>query len=712
MAAYVSQPLSLIGGDEPEKVTATLCSDNLLRTLGVAPSLGPGFLAGDSKPGEVKGVVISYGLWQRRYGGDPAIVGKELKADLYSLPVLGVMPQSFHFPDEKTDVWMGTAMSESTAGTLESHYLEVVGRLNPGVSPGAAQAEMQTIAGRLQRQYPKTNRYIGANVQALHEHVTGNVRQALLLIFAAAGLILLMACANVANLLLVRAAGRASEIAVRLAVGASRWRLSRQLLTESLLLSLAGGLGGLLLALWLVSALVSAAPKNIARAGAASVDGQALIFTLAVSTLTGMLFGLAPVLQSTRPDLNLALKAGGRGSSGGRAGLRNLIVIGQVALALIVLIGAGLLVESFARLSRVDSGLRIENMLTLNVFPPYSKYPDTERRAAFYDQMLERVGALPGVESAGFTSTLPLKSGIGDMTYLAERNGELRVFNAKPIVISRDYFRATGVPLLQGRTFTAQDAGQAPGVVILNEAMADLLWPGSSGQPGGEAVGKRLKMGVASAPWLTVVGVVKNTRFALTMDPAPEVYRPYTQIPSFAPDELVLRTQGDPLKAVNAARQAIWSVDRDQAVADVRTMAQVRSESISRQRFNMLLLALFAAVALTLAPVGLYGVISYAVEQSTREIGVRVALGAQTKDVMRLVIGQGLALTLAGVALGVAAAFGVTRLMTNLLFGVTATDPAVFLAAPVILALVAVIACYIPARRAANVDPMIALRQE
>lgn len=350
--------------------------------------------------------------------------------------------------------------------------------------------------------------------------------------------------------------------------------------------------------------------------------------------------------------------------------------------------------------------MRIENLLTLDVFPPYSKYPDTARRSAIYDQMLERVGALPGVEAAGFTSTLPLKSGIGEMTYLIERNGELRVFNAKPIVTSRDYFRTTGVPLMHGRAFTTQDTEHAPGVVILNEAMAGLLWPDQ------DAIGKRLKMGVASAPWLTVVGVVKNTRFALTMEPAPEVYQPYSQIPSFAPNELVVRVHGDPLGFANAVRQAIWSVDRDQAVADIRTMARAQADSIARQRFNMLLLTLFAGLALALVAVGLYGVMSYAVEQSTREIGVRVALGAQTRDVLRLVIGQGLSLTALGLAIGVAASIGVTRLMASLLFGVTATDPLTFALAPIALALVAVLACYFPARRASKMDPMVALRCE
>jgi putative ABC transport system permease protein len=706
MAAYVSQPLNLIGSGEPERVSATLCSDNLLQVMGVPPLLGTGFVPGQTKPGEVKGVVISHGLWQRRFGGDPAIVGKDLKADLYVLPILGVMPASFRFPYEETDVWLGTTMSTSVAGTLEAHYLQVVGRLNPGLALSAAQAEMQTLAARLQQEFPKTNRHVGAHVQTLHEHVTGNVRQALWLIFAAAGLVLLITCANVANLLLVRASGRQKEIAVRLAVGARRWRLVRQLLTESLLLALAGGAAGLLLALWGVQALVGLMPENIARAGAATVDWQALGFTLIVSLLTGLLFGLVPGWQATRPNLNVVLKEGGRDETGARAGLRNLILIGQVALALIVLVGAGLLINSFVRLRQVDSGLRIENMLTLDVFPPYTKYPDTARRAAFYDQMLERVSALPGVTAAGFTSTLPLKSRIGEMTYLIERQGALRVFNAKPIVISRDYFQTTGVPLLQGRGFTTQDQATTPGVVILNEAMAQLLWPGA------EAVGKQLKQGVASEPWLTVIGVVKNTRFALTMEPVPEVYRTYSQISYFAPHELVVRTSANPLSFANAVRQAIWSIDKDQAVANIRTMEQVQADSIARQRFNVLLVTIFAALALALAVVGIYGVMSYTVSQNTRELGIRMALGAQAKDVLRLVIGQGVLLASLGVALGLAGAIGLTRLLKTLLFGVTPTDPLTFASVALLLLVVALLACWIPARRAARVDPMIALRCE
>lgn len=709
MAAYVGQPLNLTGGGEPEKVTATLCTDNLLQVLGVPPLLGVGFRAGEAKPGEVKGAVISYGLWQRRFGGDPAIVGKDLNADLGLLPILGVMPASFQFPSDETDVWLGTRMADSTAGTLEAHYLQVVGRLQPGVALTAAQAEMTAIAARLQEQFPKTNRYVGAHALSLHEQVTGNVRQSLWLIFAATGLVLLIACANVANLLLVRAGARQKEIAVRLAVGASRFRLLRQLLTESLLLALAGGAGGLLLAFWGVAALTAVMPENIARAGETTVDGRALLFTVAVALLTGVIFGLAPGWQATKPNLTVALKEGGREAAGGRAGLRNLILVGQVVLAVVVLIGAGLLVNSFARLSRVQSGLRVENLLTMDVMPPYAKYPDTARRATVYDQLLERIAALPGVEAAGFTSTLPLKSSIGEMTYLIDRNGEMRVFNAKPIVISRDYFRTTGVPLLQGSGFTAQDTEQAPGVVLLNEAMAQLLWPG---QPSQDAVGKQLKQGVANSPWLTVVGVVKNTRFALTMEPFPEVYRPYSQTPSFAPRELVVRTGAAPLNFVNAVRQAIWSVDREQAVAGVRTMEQVQTASIARQRFNMLLLTLFAGLALALAAVGIYSVMACAVAQATREIGIRLALGAQARDVFKLILGQGLLLTALGVTIGLAAAFGLTRLMKTLLFGVGATDPLTFAAGAMLLALTAVAACWGPARRATRVDPLVALRAE
>ena len=706
MASYLGQLVNLTGDGEPEQVMGVFGSENLLRVLGVQPLLGSGFLPGELKPGEIKGVVISYGLWQRRFGSDPQIVGKTLKMDTYPLTIFGVMPPSFQFPNNKVDLWLGTAMSSGVASIRDNRYLQVIGRLKAGVTYTAAQAEMTAIATRLKEQYPKSNGGIGARVESLHEYTTGNVRQPLLLMLAAAGLVLLIACANVANLLLARAASRQKEIAVRLAVGASRLRLIRQLLTESLLLSIIGGAAGLLLTFWGVTALTAVIPDNIARAKTAAVDWQVVSFTLLVSLLTGFFFGLAPGLQATRPNLNEVLKEGGREVSGGRSGARQLILIAQTALALMVLIGAGLLVNSYWRLSKVDSGMQIENLLTMDVFPPYSKYPDTARRAAVYDQMLERIAALPGVEAAGVTSTLPLKSGVGEMTYYIERGGEMKVFNAKPIVVSPNYFRTTGVPLLQGRMFGPQDTEQAPGVVVINESMARLLWPGE------DPLGKQLKMGSAKGRWLTVIGVVKDTRFALRLAPFPVVYNSYSQTAGFAPHELVVRAKVEPLSLTKAVRSAVWSVDQDQPIANVRTMQQVQSDSIARQRFNMLLLAIFAALALVLAVVGLYGVMSYTVAQNRREIGIRIALGAQSCDVLRLVIGQGLVLTLLGVGMGVLGAIGLTRLIANLLFGISPTDPLTFVGVSVLLVVVALLACYLPARRAMKVDPMVALRYE
>lgn len=708
MVAYSTNPVSLTEAGEPEKATALYTSDNFLRLLGVEPMLGRGFARGEiTQPGEMKVIVISYGLWQRRFGGERGVLNKQVKIDGNPVTIVGVMPPSFQYPSSGIDLWLPTMMSPQVSGTRQAHYLRVLGRLKPGVTQQQAQAELDAIAKRLREQYPDSNKQIGVSLNPLHEQLVGDMRRPLLILLAATGFVLLIACVNVANLLLARASARHREIAVRLALGAGRWRIIRQLLTESALLSVLGGIAGLLLTLWGVPVLVSLTPANIAQAKSTSIDNRVLVFTLAVSLLTALIFGLVPALQATKPNLNESLKEGSRETVGGSRGwVRGTLVIAEIAMALVLLIGGGLLIRSFAQLSSIDPGFRNDHLLTLEVYPPYTKYPSTAERAGFYNELLRRVESLPGVEAAGVVTVLPAKGDLGQMTYITEQPGTVKVVPALPRTSSAGYFRAMGMPLVAGREFNAQDLPNTTSVAIINEAMAQASWPGEN------PIGKRMKMGVETQPWLTIVGVVKDIRFRLSMRPAAQVYLPYMQSPSFGPRDLALRTKIDASSLMAAVRTEVWAIDKDQPIANVSTMDQLLADSIERPRFNTLLLAIFSVIALVLAAVGIYGVMSYTVTQSTREIGIRMALGAQAADVLKLVVGQGLVLALIGVGIGVAGAFGLTRLLATLLYGVTATDPLTFAGVSVLLMVVALLACYVPARRATKVDPMVALRYE
>jgi putative ABC transport system permease protein len=530
----------------------------------------------------------------------------------------------------------------------------------------------------------------------------------------AVGFVLLVACANVANLLLARAAGRQKEITIRVALGATRLRLIRQFLTESILLSALGGGVGLLLSLWGVSLLKAFIPENISQVKAITIDARVLFFTFLVSLLTGLIFGLAPATQASKFNLNETLKEGGRDSASGSRGnrVRGLLVISEVALALVLLIGAGLLINSFMRLRRVDPGFRADNLLTMKVVLPALKYPDQAKRSAFYTDLVHRIEALPGVKSAAVTTNLPLYRQGGSIGISIEGRPDPAP-NQQPIVVTRvispHYFSTMGIQLLQGRQFVEQDRADSPGVVVVSETMARRLWPGE------DAVGKRLKSGSSDStnPWLTIIGMVKDVRqFELTAEPKPQMYLPYEQAGFFEPRDLVVSTNVEPLSLAATVRRTVWEIDKDQPVSNVRTMEDVLSESIARQRFSMLLLGIFAALALVLAAVGIYGVMSYSVTQRTHEIGIRMALGAQRSDVLKMVVGQGLKLVLIGVVIGLLAAFILTRVMSSLLFGVTATDPATFITISLVLISVAVLASYIPARRATKVDPMLALRYE
>ena len=721
MAAIADQTFNLTGVGEPEKLEGQRVSASFFPMLGVEPVLGRSFLPEEDAAGAERVAIITDGLWQRRFGSDPSIIGKPLTLNGQPYTVVGVLPKNFRFPDpfqstmEENAIWVPIAFSSEEAGNRGGHYLLVYARSKPNVTVKQAQADMSTIAARLQQQYPDTNTSVGAVVTSLHEQVVGDIRPALLILLGAVAFVLLIACANVANLLLARAAARQKETAIRTALGATRSRLIGQFLTESVLLAGMGGVVGLLLAIIGMKLLVALMPASISQAKDISIDAKVLGFTFLVSALTGVIFGLAPALHASRPDTNESLKEGGKGTAGvARSRVRNLLVEAEVALALVLLICAGLLINSFLRLRNVDPGFNASGLLTMKVVLPRSKYPDAPKRTAFYNELLQRVESLPGVQSAGVITNLPLTFK-GNSGGVAIEGRPEPAPDEIPIVITRtvspDYFRTMNIPVLKGRQFSPQDSPDSERVVIVSETTARNFWPGE------DALGKRIKLGGfnSDAPWLSVVGIVKDVRqFELDVDPKPQAYFPYTQMTYsyLAPRDIVVRTAVDPLSLAAAVRNEVWSIDKDQPVSNITTMEQIMSDSVARQRFNMLLLAIFAAVALVLAAVGIYGVISYSVTQRTHEIGIRMALGATSGDVLRMVVGQGFKLVAVGVGTGLPTAFVLTRLMESLLFGVSATDPMTFAAISVTLVAVAMLASYIPARKATKVDPMVALRYE
>jgi putative ABC transport system permease protein len=714
MAAIAEESFNLTGSGEPERIDGRRVSADLFPLLGVEPYLGRAFTPEEDRPGANRVVIMSHGLWQRRFGSDMNIIGKSLTLNGESFTVVGVMPPRFQFPSREDELWVPIAFDSEEAANRGTHYLEVIARLKPDVTLEQAQAEMNAIAARLQQQYPKSNTGIGVAITPLHEQVVGDIKPALLVLLGAVGFVLLVACANVANLLLARASVRQKETAVRIALGASRWRLIRQFLTESILLAALGGGVGLLLSLWGVSLLKGFIPENISQVKAITIDARVLIFTLLVSLLTGLIFGLAPATQASNFNLHETLKEGGRDTAAGSRGnrIRGLLVITEVALALILLIGAGLLINSFLRLRHVDPGFRADKLLTMKIVLPELKYPDQTRRSAFYTELLGRVEALPGVKSAAVTTNLPLYSQGNSIGISIEGRPDPppdQRFIVVTRVISPQYFRTMGIQLLRGREFGEQDRADSAGVVIISETMARRYWPGE------DPLGRRIKAGSSASPspWWTIIGVVKDVRqFELNADPKPQMYLPYAQNDFFEPRDLVVSTNVEPLSLGALVRKTVWEVDKDQPVSDIKTMEDILSESVARQRFSMLLLGIFAALALVLAAVGIYGVMSYSVAQRTREFGIRIALGAQGSDVLRLAVGEGLKLVLIGVAIGLAVAFILTRVMSSLLFGVSATDPTTFITISLVLMSVAVLASYIPARRATKVDPMVALRYE
>jgi putative ABC transport system permease protein len=656
-------------------------------------------------------------LWQRRFGSDPSVIGRALALNGESYTVIGIMPRFVQLPgfaNRNDQLWVPIAFPPEEAAQRGNHFLEVIARMKPGITLKQAQAEMETIAARLAQQYPDYNTRLGAVVVPLHEEVVGDIKPALLVLLGAVGFVLLIACANVANLLLARAAVRQKEIALRLALGASRSRLMRQFLTESVLLAVFGAGLGLLLAFGGIRILKTFIPATISQVQTINIDARVLIFTALVAVLTGIGFGLAPALQASHLNLNDTLKEGGRDAGGGRKGnrLRDLLVIGEVAVSFVLLIGAGLLINSFFHLRNLEPGFRADHLLTMKVDLSEVKYPDRERRAAFFDEVIRRVRALPGVQSAAVAGNLPLTYN-GDSMNISVEGVPDPPPDQRPDVIFRaigpGYFGTMGISIIRGRDFTDQDKADSKNVVVISEKTAQDFWPGQ------DPIGRRLKPGssTSNTPWREVIGIVKDVRQNdFIAPPKMQMYFTYRQLKDLAPNALVIRTSIEPLSLAASARDAIWSVDKDQTVADIDTMEHIVAEAVARQRFSMLLLGLFATLALLLASVGIYGVMTYSVAQRTHEIGIRIALGARRADVLQMTIKQGLRLVGAGMILGLAAAFILTRVLESLLFGISATDPVTFFGISLVLLAVAILASYIPALRATKVDPIIALRAQ
>ena len=713
MAAMVERSFNLTGVGEPERFDGRRVSANLFDLLGVQPQLGRAFRAEEDKPGS-RVVILSNGLWQHRFGGDPRVIGQAVSLNGESYTVIGVMPGSFQFPTRRDQLWVPLAFDAKEAASRGNHFLEVIARMKPGVTLQQAQAEMSTIAARLAQQYPEENLRVGSVVTALQEQVVGDIKPALLVLLGAVGFVLLIACANVANLLLARAAARQKEIALRLALGAGRSRLTRQFLTESVLLAVIGGAVGLLLSIAGLRVLKTFIPDTISQAQAISIDAKVLVFTGLVALVTGIIFGLAPAMQVSHLDINDTLKEGGRDAAGGTRGnrIRALLVIGEIAVSFVLLMGAGLLINSFMHLRNLHPGFRANHLLTMKIPLSEVKYPDKERRSPFYAEVLRRVQALPGVQSAAVAGNLPLTYD-GDSMPIGIEGRTDPPPDQRPDVILRvvgpGYFSTMGIPLVRGRDFSEQDKADSARVVIVSEKTARHFWPGEN------PIGKRLKPGSTNRniPWIEIIGVVKDVRQNdFVSEPKMQMYMPYQQLNSFAPNALVVRTNVEPLSLAGAVRNAIWAVDKDQPVSNLRSMDEIVSEAVARQRFSMLLLGIFAALAMVLAAVGIYGVMSYSIAQRTREIGLRIALGAQKSDVLKMILRQGLRFVAAGLAIGLAASFVLTRVMASLLFGISATDPATFVSISLVLIAVALLASYIPAVRAMKIDPMLALRYQ
>jgi putative ABC transport system permease protein len=717
VAAYTGWNPIMSGDSAAERMPAIQVGDGFFKVMKAEAMLGRVFTPEEQEDGKDQVVVLGHALWQRRFGGDPTIVGRSILLNSRPYTIVGVMgpdfrplPATLVAPEGQFYRPVAEAYDESERN---ARHLRAIARLKPGITVAQAQAEMNVIAQRLEREHPLTNKSQGVHVVSITDDTIGGVRPTLLMVFGAVIFVLLVACANVANLLLARATARHKEITIRAAIGAGRARLIRQLLTESLLLALCGGALGLFLAGWGVRLVEVFGAKINPMFNGIRIDLRTLAFTIGLSILTALLFGLAPALQISKPNLTESLKEGGRsaGASAGRNRLRSALVVSEIAMTLVLLVSAGLLIRTVARLSNVDKGFNSNNVMAMNIGLPSLRYPKPENVIAFYQQATDRIAALPGVKAAGLTSVLPLSDNFDGRGLAVEDHPKARgeEISVDLYVTTAGYFRALEIPLLKGRAITEHDTKDATNVALINRTMAEALWPTV------DPIGKRIKFAgddKKPQPWRTIVGVVSDvSQYALDKKAPMQIYLPHAQFPTSF-NTIVVKTDNQSVAMTNAIRNEILAVDKDQAVFNVTTLEQLLGESILLRRFFMLLLAGFALLALGLAAVGIYGVMSYVVTQRTPEIGLRMALGAQVSDVLRLIVGNGMKLALIGIAIGLAGACALTRLLAELLFGVSATDARTFVVVSGVLAAVVLLACYIPARRATKVDPLVALRYE
>lgn len=730
IGVYNRASYNLTGSGEPERIVAAQMSADLFSVLRVNPLLGRVYTNDEDKPGGNPVVVLSHGLWERRFGGQKEILNQALTLNGKSYTVIGVMPQGFIYPS-RIEMWVPVGqLSDQTSWQRRGNHpgLYGIARLKPGVSLQQAQADLDNIALNLQKQYPDTNMSNGIRMRPLLEIFVSDVRRALWVLFAAVGFVLLIACANIANLLLARATSRQKEMAIRAAMGASRWRIARQLLTESVLLSLIGGSLGIILARWLIDLILYISPDAIPRSREIAMDWRVLAFTVGVSFLTGILFGLVPALQAGVVALHETLKETGRGVTR-RHWLRSSLVIVEVASTLVLLIGAGLLIRSFYRLQSVNPGFSYEHLMSFSVSLPQRKYSTPEQRSDFFNRLLEGIRNVPGVQSSAAASGLPLGNNGWQTSYVVDgqpppQPGQSPLMEA--CLVTPDYFKAMNIPLISGRYFNEQDnrahlAGRdlsklnedqvrvaGINVIVIDQEFAKRHWPNE------DAVGKRIKLGMdPGSPVLTIVGVVGRVKMeGLNLDSnRVQGYFSFLQNPASGMTVLI-KGASDPNQTLAAVREQVKNVDPDQPIYNIRTMDDIRAESIAPERLNLTLLSIFAGIALVLALLGIYGVMSYSVTQRTHEIGIRMAIGAQPWDVFRMILGQGMVLALVGIVLGLIGAFALTRLMTTMLFGVEPTDPATFAVIATLLAAVALLACYLPGRRATKVNPVVSLRYE
>jgi putative ABC transport system permease protein len=713
-AAVHKRAFNLTEGDQPERVSGARVSPRFFAVLNVQAARGRTFTDEEGQPGHEQVALVKQSLWERRYGSDPNLVGRQIMVDGKSFTVVGILPKEFNFPVNGSELWTPLAFDAKEQVGRENHYLEVIGRLKPGVTKAQAQAEIDSISQKSQAEFPETNSGRSGLVEGLNESYTRGSRVYLNVLMGAVVFVLLIACANVANLLLVRSTSRQKEIAVRMALGGSRWRLIRQLLTESIVLACVGGVLGLLFSVWGIEFIKGGIPPGFTQYipgwEKLQLDTSVLLFTLVVTLLTGAVFGLAPALQATRLNLNESLKESGKGASSGasRNRLRSLLVVSEVALSLVLLVGAGLMIRSFVQLIRSDLGINPNNVLTMELSIPRLKYPEEQQRINFYQELVGRIRNLPGVEHTAAVNYVPMGRSSSSSNFRIEGQPvppKGKEPYAKYQVITPAYFDATGTSLRQGRAFTEQDKKESPAVVIINERLARRYFPA------GDALGKRMIFGEKEGP-LEIVGIaadVKNEDLEEEADLT--AYRPFLQDPWWSM-ALVVRTNSDPSQFAPLVRNEVRAVDPEQPVYNIKTMQQIVEESIAAKRLAMVMLGFFAFGALLLAAIGIYAVMSYAVTSRSNEIGIRMALGAQPRDILNLIIKQGLILTLIGVGLGLVGALALTRAMTEILYGVKATDPLTFGGISLLLSIVAFVACYIPARRATRVDPMVALRYE